>query len=100
MPLSAFQSRTLVADRAPVCAPEGGTAPWSNTPTAAAQPATMAVNAPTSALAPRLQDVALQTMTDALRQCRGNVSAAAKLLGVSRNTIYRKKDLLPPDVWG
>ncbi|WP_396435562.1 sigma-54-dependent Fis family transcriptional regulator [Limnohabitans sp.] len=100
MPLSAFQARTLVADRAPVCAPEGGTAPWSNTPTAAAQPATMAVNAPTSALAPRLQDVALQTMTDALRQCRGNVSAAAKLLGVSRNTIYRKKDLLPPDVWG
>lgn len=50
--------------------------------------------------APRLQDVALQAMTDALRQCRGNVSAAAKLLGVSRNTIYRKKDHLPPDVWG
>jgi len=50
--------------------------------------------------APRLQDVALQTMTDALRQCQGNVSAAAKLLGVSRNTIYRKKEQLPPDVWG
>jgi transcriptional regulator of acetoin/glycerol metabolism len=48
----------------------------------------------------RLQDVALQAMTDALRQCKGNVSAAAKLLGVSRNTIYRKKDQLPPDVWG
>ena len=48
----------------------------------------------------RLQDVALQAMTDALRQCQGNVSAAAKLLGVSRNTIYRKKDQLPPDVWG
>ena len=47
----------------------------------------------------RLQDVALQAMTDALRQCQGNVSAAAKLLGVSRNTIYRKKDQLPPDVW-
>ncbi|MEK7346209.1 MAG: sigma-54-dependent Fis family transcriptional regulator [Pseudomonadota bacterium] len=49
--------------------------------------------------APRLQDVALQAMTDALRQCHGNVSAAAKLLGVSRNTIYRKKDHLPGDVW-
>jgi transcriptional regulator of acetoin/glycerol metabolism len=47
----------------------------------------------------RLQDVALQAMTDALRQCKGNVSAAAKMLGVSRNTIYRKKDQLPPDVW-
>jgi sigma-54 dependent transcriptional regulator, acetoin dehydrogenase operon transcriptional activator AcoR len=51
-------------------------------------------------VAPRLHDVALQTMTDALRQCQGNVSAAAKLLGVSRNTIYRKKEQLPPDVWG
>lgn len=48
----------------------------------------------------RLQDVALQAMTEALRQCEGNVSAAAKLLGVSRNTIYRKKDQLPSDVWG
>lgn len=47
----------------------------------------------------RLHDVALQAMTDALRQCQGNVSAAAKLLGVSRNTIYRKKDQLPSDVW-
>jgi sigma-54 dependent transcriptional regulator, acetoin dehydrogenase operon transcriptional activator AcoR len=27
------------------------------------------------------------------------VSAAAKVLGVSRNTIYRKKAALPPDVW-
>lgn len=50
--------------------------------------------------ASRLQDVALQAMTETLRQCKGNVSAAAKLLGVSRNTIYRKKEQLPPDVWG
>ncbi len=48
----------------------------------------------------RMEDVALDAMAAALRQCRGNVSAAAKLLGVSRNTIYRKKDLLPQDVWG
>ncbi|OGB69994.1 MAG: sigma-54-dependent Fis family transcriptional regulator [Burkholderiales bacterium RIFOXYC12_FULL_65_23] len=47
----------------------------------------------------RMQDVALQAMADALRRCGGNVSAAAKLLGVSRNTLYRKKDLLPPDCW-
>lgn len=55
---------------------------------------------PSNLGSPRLQDVALQAMTDALRQCHGNVSAAAKLLGVSRNTIYRKKDQLPADVWG
>jgi len=48
----------------------------------------------------RMQDVALDAMAAALRQCQGNVSAAAKLLGVSRNTIYRKKDILPGDVWG
>ena len=48
----------------------------------------------------RMQDVALDAMAAALRQCRGNVSAAAKMLGVSRNTIYRKKELLPEDVWG
>jgi len=46
-----------------------------------------------------LQGVALSTMALMLRKHHGNVSAAAKALGVSRNTIYRKKDLLPPDVW-
>jgi transcriptional regulator of acetoin/glycerol metabolism len=44
----------------------------------------------------RLQDVALTAMAQMLRLHKGNVSAAAKALGVSRNTIYRKKDLLPP----
>ncbi|XRC90781.1 helix-turn-helix domain-containing protein [Ottowia sp. VDI28] len=45
---------------------------------------------------PRLQDVALSTMAQMLRLHNGNISAAAKALGVSRNTIYRKKHLLPP----
>jgi transcriptional regulator of acetoin/glycerol metabolism len=34
-----------------------------------------------------------------LRAHKGNVSTTAKALGVSRNTIYRKKKLLPADVW-
>lgn len=46
-----------------------------------------------------LQDVALSAMAQMLRQHKGNVSAAAKALGVSRNTVYRKKEELPPDVW-
>lgn len=45
----------------------------------------------------RLQDVTLHAMAQMLRQHQGNISAAAKALGVSRNTIYRKKNLLPPD---
>uniref|UniRef100_UPI0010F8390F helix-turn-helix domain-containing protein n=1 Tax=Ramlibacter sp. 2FC TaxID=2502188 RepID=UPI0010F8390F len=37
-----------------------------------------------------LQQVELQAIQSALARCGGNVSAAARLLGVSRNTIYRK----------
>ncbi|WP_137920484.1 sigma-54-dependent Fis family transcriptional regulator [Hydrogenophaga sp. 2FB] len=59
---------------------------------------------PLSEVAPgdgqRLQDVALSAMAQMLRLHKGNVSAAAKALGVSRNTIYRKKDQLPPDLLG
>ncbi len=66
-------------------------------PNATLRPASPPICMPGSA---RLQDVALLAMTETLRQCKGNVSAAAKLLGVSRNTIYRKKEQLPPDVWG
>ncbi|NIC40919.1 sigma-54-dependent Fis family transcriptional regulator [Aquabacterium sp. A08] len=63
------------------------------------QPAPPLAAAPARPDAHKLEDMTLQAMADALRRCRGNVSAAAKALGVSRNTIYRKKDLLPPDVW-
>ncbi len=50
---------------------------------------------PASALVPessagKLQDVALQAMRDAVRRHDGNISAAARELGVSRNTLYRK----------
>ncbi len=50
--------------------------------------------------ATNLQDVTLTAMAQTLRLHKGNVSTTAKALGISRNTIYRKKDLLPPDVWG
>lgn len=46
----------------------------------------------------RLQDVTINAMAQMLRLHKGNVSAAAKALGVSRNTIYRKKNLLPSDL--
>jgi len=66
-----------------------------------APPAMPSAAVPEPAAAPELhslQDVALQAMAQMLRLHKGNVSAAAKALGVSRNTIYRKKDLLPPDL--
>lgn len=43
-----------------------------------------------SAASAKLEDVELQTIQRALDEHRGNVSAAARALGVSRNTIYRK----------
>jgi transcriptional regulator of acetoin/glycerol metabolism len=55
--------------------------------------------APSASDGHSLQDVALSAMAQMLRLHKGNVSAAAKALGVSRNTVYRKKEQLPPDVW-
>ena len=42
------------------------------------------------ALSGCLQDMEIQAIKSALARVNGNVSAAARLLGVSRNTIYRK----------
>jgi transcriptional regulator of acetoin/glycerol metabolism len=89
----------------------GSPVPGAEQPPAFEPPSFQAHHSPPSTMRPdsppicmpgsaRLQDVALLAMTETLRQCKGNVSAAAKLLGVSRNTIYRKKEQLPPDVWG
>ncbi len=50
-------------------------------------PAPAAIVVPATA---RLEDVELLTIQKALDEHHGNVSAAARALGVSRNTIYRK----------
>ena len=70
---------------------------------AAASPMQAPAGTPSAAPAPpapppqqNLQDLTLQAMAQMLQRHQGNVSAAAKALGVSRNTIYRKKHLLPP----
>ena len=45
---------------------------------------------PAVAIPSRLEDVELLAIQKALKEHNGNVSAAARALGVSRNTIYRK----------
>jgi len=45
---------------------------------------------PAEATAGRLQDLALQAIRDALTRNGGNISGAARELGVSRSTLYRK----------
>jgi len=37
-----------------------------------------------------LNDLSMQAIQHALENCRGNVSAAAKQLGISRQTLYRR----------
>jgi DNA-binding NtrC family response regulator len=44
----------------------------------------------------RLRDLALQAIRDAIAHSGGNVSAAARELGVSRSTLYRKLQERPP----
>ncbi|MBI3146806.1 MAG: sigma 54-interacting transcriptional regulator [Pseudogulbenkiania sp.] len=45
---------------------------------------------PAAAHGERLAEVELQLMRRVLADCNGNVSAAARRLGVSRNTLYRR----------
>jgi transcriptional regulator of acetoin/glycerol metabolism len=48
------------------------------------------------AVAPSLQALELQAIREALDAAAGNITLAAKRLGVSRNTIYRKLRWSPP----
>ncbi|TKC87306.1 sigma-54-dependent Fis family transcriptional regulator [Trinickia terrae] len=54
-----------------------------------------AADASTAMPGARLQDVAASAIASAIAQHGGNVSAAARALGVSRNTIYRKMQPAP-----
>lgn len=43
-----------------------------------------------------LKDLEAELIHKAVRECRGNVMAAAKMLGISRATVYRKLGKKPP----
>jgi transcriptional regulator of acetoin/glycerol metabolism len=71
----------------------------SETQPQAAAPAATTDEAPSalpSQQGTRLQDVAAQAIAATLAQCGGNVSAAARALGVSRATLYRKMTQAAP----
>ena len=67
-----------------------------STPPLASAPATSAPAAPTTA-AGTLQQQEAEAIRNALRVHGGNVSAAARALGISRNTIYRRLGDSPAD---
>ena len=65
----------------------------SATAPAASAAFTVAPPAPAETAEPstgRLQDLALLAIRDAIERSGGNISAAARELGVSRSTLYRK----------
>ena len=55
-----------------------------------AVPPAMAASAPAAAPAGRLQELEAQAIDRALEACRGNMAAAARRLGISRSTLYRR----------
>jgi sigma-54 dependent transcriptional regulator, acetoin dehydrogenase operon transcriptional activator AcoR len=57
-------------------------------PTPAGPPAAVAASAPQTARS--LDDIEIDAIRSAVEAARGNISKAAKRLGISRNTIYRK----------
>jgi transcriptional regulator of acetoin/glycerol metabolism len=59
-------------------------------PQSEAKPDPVPIAQTPEAAAGRLQDLALQAIRDALARNGGNISSAARELGVSRSTLYRK----------
>jgi sigma-54 dependent transcriptional regulator, acetoin dehydrogenase operon transcriptional activator AcoR len=57
---------------------------------ASASPVSAPASSPLSWGGKGLQEVEIEAIHHALNRCNGNVSQAARMLGVSRNTIYRK----------
>jgi transcriptional regulator of acetoin/glycerol metabolism len=57
---------------------------------AAQPPAVVAVPLPADEPSRSLEDIELQSIRQAVEASGGNISVAAKRLGISRNTIYRK----------
>ena len=69
------------------------TKPAGNVTGAGAQSVPTLASAPqetTESSSERLQDLALQAIRDAVARNSGNLSAAARTLGISRSTLYRK----------
>ena len=105
-----FLDEQVGADIAPQYAPDSDPAEGTPVAVAAAPSPVQGLTVSESNASPELpstsdgagslEDVALAAMAQMLRLHKGNVSAAAKALGVSRNTVYRRKEQLPADVWG
>ena len=81
---------------APVAAPTaaasamGAMAAWATGRPLAEPPPGPAAQAPAAATAVSLEELELRAIAAAVDEAGGNISVAAKRLGVSRNTIYRK----------
>ena len=89
-----FVAPTGPAQAAAVPMPPAAAAPVEPVPPAASMPAPQ-MPTPVAARLPdepamSLEDIELRTIQQAVDAAGGNISVAAKRLGISRNTIYRK----------
>lgn len=77
----------------PTASPPGAVVGTSPSHSAAEQPRDPTGNQPSPQ---RLADVEMQCIEAALARVNGNVSSAARLLGISRHTVYRRLKGAPP----
>ncbi len=66
--------------------------PGAALPTAAPGSPSESVPAPDAGLGPQLREAEKKAILDALGKCAGNRTKAARLLGISRRTLYNKID--------
>lgn len=89
--ITAWGTIPLSVDAMKLGATDFLTKPWSNADLVAKIKSALAKSAPSEPDAPRsLEDVERETIRETLRRCGGNLSDAARLLGITRQSLYRR----------
>ena len=85
-----LSGESIVAMPASAGRPIAALAPASGVPSTATSPASATTPLRDAAPAPRLHDANRQLIASTLAACNGNITRAARRLGVSRGLLYRR----------